>query len=154
MQRVDSHIQVISQPRSAKRLSARQWRSTRRRVAGGYGVVNVDDQARVGWLVGAGNGHQVGGKRAGTAADGELGARNVQLGTTNGAGAVKANVLDTQQVVATRDALGDLDVEDLLAYFTRRQSPLPADFARRAGNEDSPCDGHVMPWPVMPGLSW
>jgi hypothetical protein len=92
-------------------------RRTRVGVAGGDGPVQLEQDARVGGLVGAGERDQRARvERARAARDGELRARDVELGPAGRAGAVQRDVLGPQQVVAVGDALGDLDGYFGLAY--------------------------------------
>lgn len=63
-------------------------------------VVDVDHEARVGGLVGAREGDEVGRGRGPAAADVDLGARDVELGAARRARAVQRHVLDPEQVVA------------------------------------------------------
>lgn len=84
-------------------------------VGRGHRVVDVDEDAGVGGLVGAGKGHLVGRVGAAAARHAELGARDVELGAALALGHVQRDVLGAEQVVAGLDALGDLDVERALA---------------------------------------
>ena len=84
----------------------------RRRVARRHGIVNVDQDTRVRRLERAGERDLVlRAECAGAASDGELGTRDVELGTAGASGRVKTDVLSTQQVVAVlqtfRDSHGD-----------------------------------------------
>ena len=76
-----------------------------------HGVVDVDLDARVRGGVGARERHL--GRRLGAAAarDGQLGARDVELRAADGLRRVQGDVLGAEEVVAWRDAGGDLDVE-------------------------------------------
>lgn len=85
-------------------------------VAGGDGPVDVDEQTRVGGLVGAGEGEQAGAGGAGAAGDADLGAREVELGAVLGAGAVQADLLEADEVLAVGDAPGDRDGDARLAW--------------------------------------
>lgn len=80
-------------------------------VVGGHRVVDVDEQTGVGGLVRAGQGDQ--GARAAVAAagDGDLAARDVELGATLAASAVQRDVLDAEEVVAVGQGLRDGDVD-------------------------------------------
>lgn len=92
-------------------------RRTRRRVAGRHGVVDVDHDAGVGGLVGAGERDAV--PRvpgAGAAADADLRARDVELRAAGAAGAVQRDVLGTQQVLAVLQAAGDGDWDGAGAF--------------------------------------
>ncbi|TLD27075.1 hypothetical protein PspLS_05235 [Pyricularia sp. CBS 133598] len=77
------------------------------------GVVDVDEQAGVAGVVHARDGDHARRRcrRARPARDGDLRARDVQLGAADGARAVQRDVLDAEQVVAAGDALGDRDVD-------------------------------------------
>jgi hypothetical protein len=94
---------------------ARQRRRPGGLVVGGHGVVDVDDEAGVVGLVHAGDRDQAGRERALAAGNVQLRARNVQLRPADGVGAVQADVLDAEEVVAVGDACGDLDIDDGLA---------------------------------------
>jgi hypothetical protein len=85
-------------------------------IAGGDRVVKLKQDARVCRRVRAGERDEVARlERPRAPGDGELGARKVELGASNGTGAVQGNVLYTEQVVAIRDALGDGDANLSLA---------------------------------------
>lgn len=80
-------------------------------VAGGHGVVDVDEQTGVRGLVRAGQGDL--GARVAVAAtgDGDLTARDVELGAILASSAMQGNVLDAEEVVAVGQGLGDGDVD-------------------------------------------
>jgi hypothetical protein len=78
-------------------------------------VVDVDENARVRGLVSAGEGDLVGGLGAAAAGDGDLGARDVELGAARALGDVQADVLGAEEVVAGLDAPRDGDLEGALA---------------------------------------
>lgn len=90
---------------------ALERRRTRRRVAGRLGIVNVDQQSRVVGRVGAREGDLLGLRSARTAGDGDLGTRQVQLRSADGARAVQGDVLRTKQVLAILDARRDWNVD-------------------------------------------
>ncbi len=80
----------------------------RRRVAGRHRIVDVDQNTRVRGLERAGERDLVlWAEGTGAARDGELGTRNVELGTAGASSRVKTDMLGTQQVVAVCKALGD-----------------------------------------------
>ena len=83
-------------------------RRPRRGVASRHGVVDVDENAGVGGRVGAREGHlALGAPRAAAACDLQLGAAEVELGAACAARTVERDVLDTEQVLAVREAAGD-----------------------------------------------
>jgi hypothetical protein len=78
----------------------------RRRVAGRNRVVNVDQNTRVASLVSTRESNRRAWVSTSTVLDLDLGARNVKLRTTGASSAVQSNVLDTEQVLARRQGLG------------------------------------------------
>lgn len=82
--------------------------------------VKLEQNARVGSLVSTGEGHQLAGVEGARAArDGDLGAGEVELGTTDAAGRVESDVLNTEEVLAVGDAAGDLDRDLGLACWVK-----------------------------------
>lgn len=86
-------------------------------VLGWNRPVQLEEDARVGGLVGAGEGDKsaVGVDSAGAAGDVDLGACDVDLDTTNAGGAVQSDVLHAEEVLAVLDAAGNGDRYGLLA---------------------------------------
>lgn len=79
-------------------------------IAGRHGPVQLEENARVGGLVGAGEGHERARvERAGAARHRDLRARDVQLRAAHAACAVQRDVLHAEEVLAVGDARGDLD---------------------------------------------
>lgn len=70
------------------------------------GVVDVDEDTRVGSLVRARERHEVAGRAAAAASDGELSARQVKLSATGALRHVKGNLLVAHEVVARWQARG------------------------------------------------
>lgn len=92
---------------------------TRQGVVSRGRVVDVDQDAGVGGLVGAGQGDLGRGVAVAAARDLELAARNVELRAALAARAVQRNVLDAQQVLAGWQRFGERD-EDFFFLCCRR----------------------------------
>lgn len=95
-------------------------------VLGWNRPVQLEEDARVGGLVGAGEGDKsaVGVDSAGAAGDVDLGACDVDLDTTNAGGAVQSDVLHAEEVLAVLDAAGNGDRYGLLACRERNVNPI------------------------------
>jgi hypothetical protein len=78
-------------------------------------VVDVDLDTGVIRLISTWEGDLVRRISAAAASDSQLSTRNVELGTTRGAGAVQSNMLSAEQIVSGPDTPGDGDRESALA---------------------------------------
>jgi hypothetical protein len=89
---------------------------TRGLVVCGNGVVDVNEDTRVGSLVGAGEADERRRAAAATVVDLDLGAGDVELGAAGAARAVEGDVLRTEQVLARGQGLGEGDGDLCLAH--------------------------------------
>jgi len=122
----------------------------RGRVARRHRVVDVDHDARVSRLVRARERHEfLRAVRAAAAGDRDLGAGDVELGTTSAACRVKTDVLGTQQVVAVLQTAGDGD-RDGAGVWIRS---VRGHFGEVSWARGVLCVGHVMLPPSL-GMSW
>lgn len=82
---------------------------TRVDIASRSRPVKLEEDTRIGGLVSTGEGNQAARvERPGATSDRDLGAGDIDLGTTDAGGPVQGNVFDAEEVLAVGDAAGDL----------------------------------------------
>lgn len=102
-------VEPGSSPIILQHLAGEGLRS-RVNVAGRDGVVDVDQDARVGGLVSTRERSKIRGRRASTTRHVELSARQVELCASYTSSSVDSDVLVAHQVLARRNALGDRNI--------------------------------------------
>src|SRR5690606_15561139 len=113
-------------PRSAlNRLRARNLVGPATVIRLAHGAVNVDLNAGVVGLVGAGEANRLPGSKVAARLDVDLGARDVELRLALVGGRVESEQLDAHEVVTGSDALREVEVDPAVVVDHGVDGPLP-----------------------------